>query len=315
MKIVGFEGNGGLRLGVVEGGEVIDLQAVDARLPANLGDVLAQNNGDLRLPRRSGEARAGHGAPPARRAQIRAAGGAAGQDHLPRAELSRSRPGRAAARQHPALSQHLPALPDLADAARGPDRAAAGIGAARLRVRAGRCRGRPGAQPDARQCDLVHRRLFLLQRRLGARIPAPHLAVEHGQEFRPHRRLRTLDGDGGRAAERRRRPEHPDPAQRPGHAVGQYQEHDVPAGRDAGLSHQGHDARAGRHHRHRHALGRRPRPQAAGVDEGRRHRRGRHRKGRRVAQPDRGRDSSARRTPVSPSPLWGEPGWGVAACR
>ena len=29
MKIVGFEGNGGPRLGVVEGEEVIDLQAVD----------------------------------------------------------------------------------------------------------------------------------------------------------------------------------------------------------------------------------------------------------------------------------------------
>ena len=36
MKIVGFESSEGLHLGVVEGDQVIDLQAVDARLPANL---------------------------------------------------------------------------------------------------------------------------------------------------------------------------------------------------------------------------------------------------------------------------------------
>ena len=48
MKIVGFETNEGLRLGVVEGDNVIDLQAVDAKVPANLADVLAQNNGDLK---------------------------------------------------------------------------------------------------------------------------------------------------------------------------------------------------------------------------------------------------------------------------
>ena len=48
MKIVGFETNEGLRLGVVEGDNVIDLQAVDAKVPVNLADVLAQNNGDLK---------------------------------------------------------------------------------------------------------------------------------------------------------------------------------------------------------------------------------------------------------------------------
>ena len=48
MKILGFETNEGLRLGVVEGDNVIDLQAVDARLPVNLADVLAQTNGDLK---------------------------------------------------------------------------------------------------------------------------------------------------------------------------------------------------------------------------------------------------------------------------
>ena len=48
MKIVGFEADGGLRLGVVEGDQVIDLQAVDARVPNDLGAVLAASNGDLK---------------------------------------------------------------------------------------------------------------------------------------------------------------------------------------------------------------------------------------------------------------------------
>lgn len=48
MKIVGFEAEGGLRLGVVEGDQVIDLQAVDAKVPSDLGAVLAASNGDLK---------------------------------------------------------------------------------------------------------------------------------------------------------------------------------------------------------------------------------------------------------------------------
>ena len=47
MKIVGFEANNGLRLGVVDGDAVIDLQAVDGALPADLGEVLRRSNGDL----------------------------------------------------------------------------------------------------------------------------------------------------------------------------------------------------------------------------------------------------------------------------
>jgi acylpyruvate hydrolase len=49
MKIVGFETEAGLRLGVVEGEEVIDLQAVDPALPNDLAVVLARSNGDLAL--------------------------------------------------------------------------------------------------------------------------------------------------------------------------------------------------------------------------------------------------------------------------
>jgi acylpyruvate hydrolase len=48
MKIVGFEANGGARLGVVDGDTVIDLQSVDANVPADLGEVMRRSNGDLK---------------------------------------------------------------------------------------------------------------------------------------------------------------------------------------------------------------------------------------------------------------------------
>jgi acylpyruvate hydrolase len=47
MKVVGFEAGGGLRLGIVEGDQMIDLQAADPKVPADLGAALAANNGDL----------------------------------------------------------------------------------------------------------------------------------------------------------------------------------------------------------------------------------------------------------------------------
>ncbi len=48
MKIVGFEANNKMRLGVVDGDNVIDIQAVDASVPSDLGDYLRANNGDLK---------------------------------------------------------------------------------------------------------------------------------------------------------------------------------------------------------------------------------------------------------------------------
>lgn len=48
MKIVGFTSDAELRLGVVEGDQVIDLQAVDPAVPNDLAVVLKQNNGDLK---------------------------------------------------------------------------------------------------------------------------------------------------------------------------------------------------------------------------------------------------------------------------
>jgi acylpyruvate hydrolase len=48
MKIVAFEGQGGPHLGVVEGDQVVDLQAADSKVPGDLGEWLAQNNGDTK---------------------------------------------------------------------------------------------------------------------------------------------------------------------------------------------------------------------------------------------------------------------------
>jgi 2-keto-4-pentenoate hydratase/2-oxohepta-3-ene-1,7-dioic acid hydratase in catechol pathway len=47
MKIVGFEANSGVRLGVVDGDNVVDLQAVDGNLSTDLAEVLRRSNGDL----------------------------------------------------------------------------------------------------------------------------------------------------------------------------------------------------------------------------------------------------------------------------
>jgi 2-keto-4-pentenoate hydratase/2-oxohepta-3-ene-1,7-dioic acid hydratase in catechol pathway len=48
MKFVGFEANNALRLGVVDGDAVIDLQAVDGNVPSDLGEALRRGNGDLK---------------------------------------------------------------------------------------------------------------------------------------------------------------------------------------------------------------------------------------------------------------------------
>jgi acylpyruvate hydrolase len=47
MKIVGFEANNKVRLGVVEGDTVIDIQAVDPSITGDLGDYLRATNGDM----------------------------------------------------------------------------------------------------------------------------------------------------------------------------------------------------------------------------------------------------------------------------
>jgi 2-keto-4-pentenoate hydratase/2-oxohepta-3-ene-1,7-dioic acid hydratase in catechol pathway len=48
MKIVGFEFNNSVRLGVVEADNVIDLQVVDSNVSGDLAEVLRRANGDLK---------------------------------------------------------------------------------------------------------------------------------------------------------------------------------------------------------------------------------------------------------------------------
>ena len=48
MKIVGFEADGKLKLGVVEGDSVVDLQAVEANMPSDLGELLKKTDGNLK---------------------------------------------------------------------------------------------------------------------------------------------------------------------------------------------------------------------------------------------------------------------------
>jgi 2-keto-4-pentenoate hydratase/2-oxohepta-3-ene-1,7-dioic acid hydratase in catechol pathway len=47
MKVVGFESQGALRLGVVEGDEVIDIQEADEKAPGDLAEWLRRHDGDL----------------------------------------------------------------------------------------------------------------------------------------------------------------------------------------------------------------------------------------------------------------------------
>ena len=47
MKVVAFEGEGGTRLGVVDGDYLIDLQTANNNVPTDLGAWLATNDGDL----------------------------------------------------------------------------------------------------------------------------------------------------------------------------------------------------------------------------------------------------------------------------
>ena len=48
MKIVAFEGQGVPRIGIVEGDQVVDLQAADPKIPNDLGEALARTNGDTK---------------------------------------------------------------------------------------------------------------------------------------------------------------------------------------------------------------------------------------------------------------------------
>jgi 2-keto-4-pentenoate hydratase/2-oxohepta-3-ene-1,7-dioic acid hydratase in catechol pathway len=48
MKVMGFEAEGGLRLGIVQGDTVVDIQAMDPNIPGDLAVVLDVMNGNLK---------------------------------------------------------------------------------------------------------------------------------------------------------------------------------------------------------------------------------------------------------------------------
>ena len=48
MKIVGFQTNNGVRIGVIDGDSVVDVAAVDASVPSDLGEWLRLSNGELK---------------------------------------------------------------------------------------------------------------------------------------------------------------------------------------------------------------------------------------------------------------------------
>src|SRR5262249_55221584 len=86
--------------------------------------------------------------PPAQGPDLRFAGGGTGQGHLPRPQLSRTRQGRLAARQHSEIPDHLHARPHLARAARPTDHPPEGVRNARLRSRAHLYRRQAGQAPS-----------------------------------------------------------------------------------------------------------------------------------------------------------------------
>ena len=125
MKIVGFEANNGVRLGVVDGDNVVDLQAVDANVPTDLAEVLRRSNGDL-----SSIGALAKKAPASAHRPL---------DGLKYAlpQLPRPCEGRPAARQHPEISVNFLSRADFDGASWTADHAAEGIDPARLRSRDG----------------------------------------------------------------------------------------------------------------------------------------------------------------------------------
>ena len=149
MKIVGFETDTGLRLGVVEGDQV-DRPAGRRCEYADRSRRVARAD-QRRSARR---ARPGRQARPPRRAaplqglRFAPAGRQAGQDRVPRPQLSRPCEGRAAARQRPAApSIFMRSLTSLV-AARQRDHPPARLRDARLRGRARRHHRQAGEAPD-----------------------------------------------------------------------------------------------------------------------------------------------------------------------
>ena len=216
MKIVGFQADNEARLGVVEGDNVVDLQAVDAKAPADLGEALRRANGDL-----------GALADLARRAPASA--------HRPLAGLKYALP---VARPGKIICLGLIYLDHVKE---GPQRenvpkfqsiffrscrrwCHVSAVAAAAKVIQYDYEGEMVVVIGKRAKHLTlenaaeRRRLLLRHGKVDPRISTPHHAMEHGREFRPDRKRRSLDRHSGRIAARRQGPRHHEPAQRQDHA-------------------------------------------------------------------------------------------------
>ena len=291
MKIVAFEGQGGARLGIVEGDQVMDLQAADANAPTDLGEWLAKNNGDVKPL-----------ADLAKRAPASARKPLSGLSY----KLPVSRPGKILCLglnylehvKEGAQRDNIPKFPTIF--MRGLTSLVP--------------HGQPILRPQVTETlDYEAEMILIVGKRAKHLTAANALSCVAGYSCGNEGSVRefqrkTTQWDMGKNFDRTggfgpwfvTADELPSGGKGlkietrlngTGHAVGQYRQHDVPCRGDARLRHAGHDARARRHHLHRHAVRCRFRPQAAGVDEERRRVRSRNSGHRRAAQSDRRRKS------------------------
>jgi acylpyruvate hydrolase len=215
MKIVAFEGQGGPHLGVVEG-EVVDLQAAESKVPADIGEWLSKNNGDTRAL-----------ADIAKRAPAAAHKSLSAITYA----LPVGRSGKIICLGLNYLEQQRDNIPKF------PTIFMRGLTSMVPH-------GQPIIRPKVSETPDYEAELILV---VGKR--AEHLtpanatsciagyscgnegsvrefqrkmdAMGHGQEFRPHRRLQPVAGNGGRVARRRQGAEDRESAQRRRHAVRQ----------------------------------------------------------------------------------------------
>ncbi len=291
MKIVSFE-DGGPHLGVVEGDNVIDLQAADASAPTGLGDWLRRSNGDLKaLADLAAKAPASARRPLAGlkfALPVRTPGkiiclGLNYLDHVKEGPQKDNIPKFQSIffRTLTSLTPHL----------------------------------QPLMRPQKSiQFDYEGELVVIIGKR------AKHLTMGNavdciagfccGNEgsIREYQRHTTQWGMGKNfdrtgsvgpwmvTADElpvgRQGPQDRNPAERQHHAVVKHRPLHVSGGGIAGLSDRGHDAGAGRYAVHRHTVRRRSCPQAqSGVDEGGRQGRSRDRGHRHAMQSDRGREA------------------------
>ena len=242
MKIVAFEGQGGPRLGIVEGDQVVDLQAADSKVPADLGEWLTRNNGDLKPL-----------ADIAKRAPANARKPLAGLTYA----LPVGRPGKIICLglnylehvKEGAQRDNIPKFPTI--------------------FMRGLTSLVPHAQPIIRpqvteQLDYEAEMILVVGKRAKHLTAANALSCiagyscgnegsvrefqrkttqwDMGKNFDFNRRLRPVARFRRRTAARRQGIENREPAERAGDAVRQHRQHDVPGRGNAGLRHPRHDA-------------------------------------------------------------------------